>query len=104
MDTLKVKRRKRKNEGINRRKDTLIKKAYELGEFDGIDIALIICKQGRYTTYRSRDQVSWPPSIAEIVSKETVGLKYTASANTYIANCLSSPKEYTTGRYREAPF
>ncbi|PVH70488.1 hypothetical protein DL98DRAFT_577851 [Cadophora sp. DSE1049] len=72
MDTINVKRndegkrRKRKNEGINRRKDTLIKKAYELGEFDGIDVALIICKHGRYTTYRSKDYVSWPPSIAEI--------------------------------------
>jgi putative salt-induced outer membrane protein YdiY len=65
----KGKRRKRKNEGINRRKDTLMKKAYELGEFDGIDIALIICKYGRYITYRSRDHTSWPPSIAEIVSK-----------------------------------
>lgn len=63
------KRRKRKNEGINRRKDTLIKKAYELEEFDGIDVALIICKHGRYTTYRSRDHALWPPSIAEIVSK-----------------------------------
>jgi hypothetical protein len=63
------KRRKRKNEGINRRKDTLIKKAYELGNLDGIDAALIICKHGRYTIYRSRDHASWPPSIAEIVSK-----------------------------------
>jgi hypothetical protein len=46
MDTINVKRndegkrKKRKNDGINRRKDTLIKKAYELGEFDGIDVAL----------------------------------------------------------------
>ena len=62
------KRRKSKNEGINRRKTTLIKKAYELGEFDGIDIALIICKHGRYTTYRSKDHITWPLSIAEIVS------------------------------------
>ena len=75
MDNTNVKRndegksRKRKNEGINRRKDTLIKKAYELGELDGIDVALIICKHGRYTTYRSRDHASWPPSIVEIVSK-----------------------------------
>ncbi|KAH8586082.1 hypothetical protein B0O99DRAFT_602773 [Bisporella sp. PMI_857] len=59
-------RRKRKSEGINRRKDTLIKKAYELGEFDGIDVALIICKHGRYTTYKSRNYASWPPSMAEI--------------------------------------
>jgi hypothetical protein len=47
----------------------LIKKAYELGEFDGIDVALIICKHGRYTTYRSRNYTSWPPSIEEIVSE-----------------------------------
>ncbi|KAH8589034.1 hypothetical protein B0O99DRAFT_470824, partial [Bisporella sp. PMI_857] len=59
-------KRKRKNEGINRRRNTLIKKAYELGEVDGIDIALIICKNGRYTTYRSMDHASWPPSMAEI--------------------------------------
>ena len=61
-------KRKRKNEGINRRKDTLVKKAYELGEFDGIDVALIICKHGRYTMYRSTDHGSWPLSMAEIVS------------------------------------
>ncbi|TVY20226.1 hypothetical protein LARI1_G001644 [Lachnellula arida] len=60
------KRRKRKNEGLNKRKNTLVKKAYELGEFDGIDVALIICKHGRYTTYRSKDYASWPPSMAEI--------------------------------------
>ena len=38
------KRRKRKNKGINRRKDTLIKKAYKLGDLDSINVALIICK------------------------------------------------------------
>ena len=61
MDTPQIKRntekiiKKRKAEGIDRRKKTLIKKAHELGEFDGIDVALIICKHGRYTrtTYRS---------------------------------------------------
>jgi putative salt-induced outer membrane protein YdiY len=74
MDVTKIKRknegikRKRENEGINRRKDTLVKKAYELGQFEGIDVALIIRKHGRYTTYRSRDHKTWPPSIAEIVS------------------------------------
>jgi putative salt-induced outer membrane protein YdiY len=75
MNTLKIKqndegkRRKRKNEGINKRQDTLIKKAYELGEFDSIDIALIICKHSRYTIYRSSGYTSWPPFMAKIVSK-----------------------------------
>jgi hypothetical protein len=110
MDTPKIKRnnegkrRKRKNEGINRRQDTLIKKAYELGEFDGIDIALIIRKHGRYTTYRSSGHASWPPSMAKIVSKAIAYMKYTTSANTHLANCLSSPKEYVTGRHPKTPF
>jgi hypothetical protein len=63
------KRRKRKNEGINRRIETLITKAYELGKFDGIEVALIICKHGQYSTYKSRGHASWPPSMAEIVGK-----------------------------------
>lgn len=93
------KRRKRKNERINRRIDTLITKAYEIGEFDGIDVALTISKHDRYTTYRSRDHASWPPSIAEMVSKAIACLKYTSGADTYLANCLSSPKKFVTRRH-----
>jgi hypothetical protein len=74
MDTTKIKRnnkgirRKRENEGINKRKGTLIRKVDELGEFDSMDVALIICKHGQYTMYRSKDYKPWPLSIAEIVS------------------------------------
>lgn len=81
MNTPQIKRnnerikKKRKNEGINKRQETLVKKAYELGEFDGIDVALIICKHGRYTTYRSRDHKAWPPSMAEIVSARSIKYK-----------------------------
>jgi hypothetical protein len=39
------KRRKRKNEGINRRIETLITKAYEIGKFDGVDVALTNCSR-----------------------------------------------------------
>ena len=111
MDTPKIerdnegKRRKRKNEGINRRIETLIIKAYKIGKFDGVDVALTICKHGRYTTYNSKVHASWPPSMAEIVSKATICFKYTTSANTLLlANCLSSPKEHNSRRCREAPF
>jgi hypothetical protein len=51
----KGKRKKRKNKGINKRKDTLIKKAYKLGDLDGINVALIIYKYSRYTIYRFKD-------------------------------------------------
>jgi hypothetical protein len=31
-------------------------------------------------------------------------LKYTSANTLLLANCLSSPKEYNSKRYREAPF
>jgi hypothetical protein len=51
----KGKRKKRKNKGINKRKDTLIKKAYKLGDLDSINVALIIYKYSRYIIYRFKD-------------------------------------------------
>jgi hypothetical protein len=48
---------KRKSERLNRRKLTLINKAYKLVEFYDVDIALIIrnYKSGQYFTYNSLD-------------------------------------------------
>lgn len=46
----------------------MIKKDFELGEFEGIDVALIVCKYGQYTTYKSRGYILQQPSFAEIVS------------------------------------
>jgi hypothetical protein len=37
-----------------------------------MDVALIICKCGWYTTYRTRDNKTWPLSIAEIVSARSI--------------------------------
>jgi len=37
---------KRENEGINRRKETLVKKALELGNSIVSTVALIVCKDG----------------------------------------------------------
>jgi hypothetical protein len=61
-------KRKRENEGIARKIETLVKKAHKLGGVDGVDVALIISKRGRYTTHRPRDHKTWPPPMAEIVS------------------------------------
>ena len=80
----------------------MVKKTHELGQFDGIDVALIICKHGQYTTYRSRDHMSWPPSMAEIVSNTIACLRRTTGANTDLTNCLSSPKEYIVTRNGKA--
>ena len=59
---------KRRSENLGRRKKTVIKKAYELGKYDGVDVALIIRQNGQFFTYRSIDHESWPPSMKEIVS------------------------------------
>lgn len=65
-----VKPPKRRSERLNRRKSTLINKAYELAEFCDVDVALIIRnhKTGHYITYNSVDLDSWPPSKEQIVS------------------------------------
>jgi hypothetical protein len=47
--------RLRKAENLRRRKETLLKKAYELGKDYGVDVALILRQNGRYFTYRSVD-------------------------------------------------
>jgi hypothetical protein len=69
----------------------LIKRAYELEQFDGVDVALIICKHGQYTTYRSKDHKTWSPSMAEIVSEVVARLIYMTSADTDLANCKLMP-------------
>ena len=44
-------------------------KAYKPAKVHGIDIAVIMHKNGRYFTYRSLDQESWPPTMKQIVSR-----------------------------------
>jgi hypothetical protein len=58
---------KRRSENLGRRKKTVLKKVYELGEYDGVEVALIIRQNGRFFTYRSLDHESWPPPMKEIV-------------------------------------
>ena len=46
--------KKRENKEINNRQKTLLHKAYELGEFVGVEIIVIIKKYGKYITYVSK--------------------------------------------------
>ena len=71
---------KRKREGVNRRIKTLIKNTYKLGKLPGMDIALIICNRGRYSMFKSIDQESFPPTMAEIVSQ--AGISFHCFTNT----------------------
>ncbi|CAG8980089.1 hypothetical protein HYALB_00012555 [Hymenoscyphus albidus] len=60
---------KRKSERLSRRKETLIKKAYEMAFFCDVDVALVlrIRKTGKLITYNSDDLESWPPSKEQIL-------------------------------------
>jgi hypothetical protein len=58
---------KRRTDNIGQRKKTLLKKAYELGKYDGVDVAVIICQNSKFFTYRLVDYKSWLLSIEEIV-------------------------------------
>ncbi len=69
-------RKKRENEGINNRQKTLLHKAHELGEFAGVEVAVIIRKHGKYTTYVSEGYRSQQPSFKEIVSQAIVCLRH----------------------------
>lgn len=44
-----------------------MKKADQLARLCHADVALIICRNGRYYTYRSTDYERWPPPMSEIV-------------------------------------
>jgi len=46
---------KNKREQLRRGKKGLIKRAHKFRKVHGVDIAIIMCKNGRYNTYRSMD-------------------------------------------------
>ena len=58
-----------KREQLRRGKRTLFKKAHKLAKVHKVDIAVIMHENGRYYTYRSTDQESWPPTMKQIVGQ-----------------------------------
>jgi hypothetical protein len=62
---------KRRSERIRRKKITFFHKAFLLSKEDGIKIAAIVLQRGRYYTFSSISEDSWPPSMVEIVSRST---------------------------------
>lgn len=54
-------------EAIRRRRETLFRKADELGKMSDAHIYLLVYDSGRYHLYSSRDESSWPPSKEHIV-------------------------------------
>jgi len=58
---------KKLRKSLQRRKHTIFQKAYELGKFHGVEVAVTIYGQGRFYTFRTTDHPSWPPSMKQIV-------------------------------------
>jgi hypothetical protein len=57
---------KNEREKLRRRKQSFFRKAYEIGKLFDIDGAVILHKNGRYFTYRSMDQESWPLHLRRV--------------------------------------
>jgi hypothetical protein len=63
-----------KRQQLRRAKNTLFKNAHKLAKVHKIDIAVIMHENGRYFTYRSTDQESWPPTMEQIVGQYSDGV------------------------------
>jgi hypothetical protein len=61
----------RRSERIRRKKLTFFNKAFLLSKEDGVETAAIVFQHGKYYTFSSISEDSWPPSMVEIVSKPT---------------------------------
>jgi hypothetical protein len=48
--------RKKREEALRKRKNTLFKKAYKLKQLLNVEVAVIICANSCYYTYRSTEQ------------------------------------------------
>lgn len=59
---------KQRREMMRRREHSLFKKAYELGKLCDADVAVIVCKNGRFYIYKSIDQKALPPPMEQIAS------------------------------------
>jgi hypothetical protein len=61
---------KKGSQRLSRRKETLLKKAHEMGILCDVDVALFLRyrKSGRLITYKSINRQCWPPTQEQIVS------------------------------------
>jgi hypothetical protein len=92
--------RRRKAENLSQRKKTVLKKVYKLGEYDGVDVALIIYQNGRFFTYKSIDHESWPLSIKEIVRERHPYIALHAKVKA--ASFIPCFEEHASSRYKKS--
>ncbi|KAI9774178.1 MAG: hypothetical protein M1839_001880 [Geoglossum umbratile] len=54
------------DEKFRKRKNNILKKGDELRLLCGADVFILLRRKGRYYTYKSTDQPSWPPTLEKI--------------------------------------
>jgi len=57
----------RRNERLGRRIKTLFMKSHELWELFGVDVAVVFKTKSLYYTYKSIENSTWPPTMADVV-------------------------------------
>ena len=76
------------DEKFRKRKNNILKKGDELRLLCEADVYILLRRKGRYYTYKSTDQPSWPPTLEKIV--RTAGTYYVPNTETYLGPKLSS--------------
>ena len=89
---------KRQSERLSRRKETLLKKSYEMAALCDVDVAFFIRirKTGRLFAYKSLDLESWPPSREQMVSADELVQKHYVNATA--ANYVPASSEPASSR------
>lgn len=86
---------KQRREMMRRRKHSLFKKAYELEKLCDADVAVIVCKNGRFYIYKSTDQKAWPPPMEQIASSVPF-FTFNTEMLIEIANYVSAARNRTS--------
>ena len=81
------------DEKFRKRKNNILKKGDELRLLCEADVYILLHRKGRYYTYNSTNQPSWPPSSDEIVNTLEVYFYYTLNTKTYAGPKLPSASE-----------
>jgi len=81
------------DEKFRKRKNNILKKGNELRLLCEADVYILLRRKGRYYTYNSTNQPSWPPSSDEIVNTLEACFCYTPNAKTCAGPKLPSASE-----------
>ena len=60
-------KKKATDEKFRKRKNNILKKGDELQLLCEADVYILLYRKGRYYTYKSTDQPSWPPPLEKMV-------------------------------------